>query len=245
MKWLLLIVCGLLIGAVVLWFFGPRLVKTAWLIARVAPYEQTVPDASTILVLGDSTGYGTGATAGEYSVAGRLGRDYPDYSIQNDSANGRTIGELEPIAREVAGQYELILLQIGGNDVLDGRDPAVVESELREIVQALTDNTKHLIMMSSGNVGAAPAFAGTAAAAMEARTREFRDMFVQVASTTELTYVDLFLEPENDPFIEEPERYLSLDGLHPSDAGYGFWYEQLRPVVREVLLVDGRVEEAN
>lgn len=230
---------------ILVWSFGPRIIYTAWLIVRVTPYEQTIPGAPTILVLGDSTGYGTGAMAGEYSIAGRLGRDLPDYSIQNNSANGRTIEDLQPVARDVRGQYALILLQIGGNDILDARDPFIVEQELREIVRVLNDNTEHVIMMSSGNVGAAAVFEGEEAAMMEARTRAFRDMFVQVASTTELTYVDLFLEPENDPFIAEPERYLSLDGLHPSDAGYGFWYEQLRPVVREVLSVDGRVEEAN
>ena len=58
--------------------------KTIWLIATVTPYEQVGNGTTTqkILVLGDSTGYGTGAESGNKSIAGLLGADFPAYSIE-------------------------------------------------------------------------------------------------------------------------------------------------------------------
>jgi lysophospholipase L1-like esterase len=99
-----------------------------------------------------------------------------------------------------------------------------VEEELRSIVTALSDNTDNLVMMSSGNVGGAEAFSGERAERYTALTREFRQMFLRVADETELTYVDLFLEPEEDVISNNPDIYLAVDGLHPSSAGYALWY---------------------
>ena len=232
-----LLISILLIGATLgaLWVFGPRIIKTGTLIALTSPYERALPNAPQLLVLGDSTGYGTGVMDNNDSIAGRVAEEYPDYEIVNQSQNGRTIAELESVAREVEGEYALILLQIGGNDILQGRDAEVVEEELRRIIISLTDNTDDLVMMSTGNVGGASAFTGERAQELEERSRVFRDMFEAVASDTPLTYVDLFVEPENDPFVAEPSVYLSWDGLHPSAAGYGEWYDSLQPVLAERL----------
>jgi hypothetical protein len=68
--------------------------KTLFLIARVTPYEQTGTGTGSIQFLGDSTGYGTGASSGKYSIARRVGADYPAYAIKNQSVNGRTINGL-------------------------------------------------------------------------------------------------------------------------------------------------------
>lgn len=228
---------ALLIISLLVWVWGPRSIRTLVLIARVAPYEQQIAGAPSILILGDSTGYGTGVYRARDSIAGRIGSDFPQYSIVNDSKNGRTIESLVPVARHVQGTYALILLQIGGNDLLAGRALEEVEQELRTIIAVLSARTPHIVMISTGNVGGAPAFTGDTAQLYEARSRAFRDMYKRVAAETPLTYVDLFIEPDEDPFIKNPEQYLAFDGLHPSAAGYGRWYAQLAPTL-EALLTD-------
>ena len=164
----------------------------------ITPYERTIQGAPTILVLGDSTGYGTGASKNTDTIAGRIGTDFTSYSIANKSKNGRTIGELVEVAKNLEGEYELILLQIGGNDILQQKDVYEVEKQLQEIIRALSDNTNNLLMMSSGNVGGASAFRDDEAVFYESLTRTYREMFLRVATNTELTYIDLFLEPEVD-----------------------------------------------
>ncbi len=213
-------------------FFTP--LKTAWLILRVSPYEQSIPDAPVLLILGDSTGYGTGAKKAEDSVAGRIGQDF-SLTIENRSVNGRTISELLCDTRQFSGSYELILLQIGANDILKKRDIGLVEQELRELIGKLSPHTRHLVMMSSGNVGASPAFSGKVAEKYESLSRNFRAMFMDVAAGTPLVYVDLFKEPEEDVFALQPKKYNAIDNLHPSSAGYAIWYETLYKTIENML----------
>ncbi len=232
-KILLILSVLILIILILVWLF-PGL-RTFFLIARVSPYEQTLSGAPTILILGDSTGYGTGATTKKESIAGLIGADFPHYNVVNNSVNGRTIGDLQVVVKNLNGEYALILLQIGGNDILQKRDKDQVEQELREIISKLQKHTEHIVMISSGNVGAATRFSNEQRKEYEAVTREFRNMFIAVAEETPITYVDLFVEPEKDKFIQKPDVYLSSDGLHPSSAGYALWYESLRPVLESRL----------
>jgi len=235
MNYILIGVLAISAIGVILWVVGPYSIKTAFLIARVTPYERHIPDAPSILIIGDSTGYGTGALRGTESIAGRIAADFPTYSIENRSVNGRTVEEALPVAEAVTGEYALVLLQLGGNDILTARDPADVERALRTLTQILSAHTEHIVMISTGNVGGASEFSPEKATQYEAITREFREMFERVAADTPLTYVDLFLEPENDPFIVNPETYLAIDGLHPSSAGYALWYQELHPTLETAL----------
>lgn len=219
-----------------IWLFGPRTFKTIILISVTSPYERYLEDAETILVLGDSTGYGTGVFNANDSIAGQIGADFKDFAIVNRSKNGLTIGDLLPIAQKIEGKKKLILLQIGANDILQDRDISTVEQELREIISTLVDHTDHLVMMSSGNVGGASAFSGEKAKELEERSRTFRELFQRLASQTDLVYVDLFVEPAKDPFVIEPDKYVAVDGLHPSKHGYKLWYQSLKPVISERLI---------
>lgn len=227
--------------ALLMWFTGAlRTLKTIWLIVEVKPYEQVgvSENPKTILVLGDSTGYGTGAGVGKYSIVGLIGTDYPEYSITNNSKNGRTIGEalLEIKKLPTEPKHELLLLQIGGNDILQKRDVDVVRRELTQLYIEAKKRSTHVVMISSGNVGTAAAFTGTKKAGeYERLSRQFRQMFIEVVAESGVMYVDLFEEPEADVFLAEPKKYLAIDGLHPSKEGYAYWYKTLKPTVQEVL----------
>ena len=224
-------------GLLFLWFNTSmiRFAKTLYLIATVSPFDRTIAGAPSILVLGDSTGYGTGAKTAADSIGGQIGKEFPKYSILNDTTNGRTIKELVSVVEKLDGDHELILLQIGGNDILQARDLATVERELRQIISVLETHSKNIVMMSSGNVGGARSFSGEKAAQYEQSSREFRAMFKQVAADTAMVYVDLFQEPADDPFVQNPDMYFAWDGLHPSSAGYALWYQSLSPVLKSSL----------
>ncbi len=239
---LILFIFILLVILAIAWFTGAfRTLKTIWLIVEVKPYEQTGTgeNPETIFVLGDSTGYGTGAGKKQYSVAGLLGADYPNYSVINNSKNGRTIGEALVEIRTMPKEqkHALLLLQIGGNDILQKRDLDIVRSELTQLYDEAKERSEHVVMISSGNVGTAAAFTGTKKAGEYERfSRQFRQMFIEVAAKSNVTYVDLFQEPEDDAFLKEPKKYLAIDGLHPSKEGYAYWYATLEPALRPLLL---------
>lgn len=227
----------LLIGVVVIYVDGFRLAKTLWLIVSIEPYEQFIPDAPRILIFGDSTGYGTGARLNTNTIAGRIGADFPSYTIVNTSVNGQTIKDALLKMKELpeAKAYTLILLQLGGNDILQKRPLASIKAELALLLAEATNRAEHVVLMTSGNVGGAPVFKGKQARDYEMRTRELRTVSMELSTQAGVHYVDLFLEPAVDIVSQNPKRYLALDGLHPSDEGYGVWYEKLEPVLRELL----------
>lgn len=228
---LLLIGAGLLVALI---WAGLRFGKVLVLIMQTSPYTQE-GNGQTLHVLGDSTGYGTGVRDAKDSIAGRIGQDYPNLRITNDSVNGRTIGELVPVVEKLAGRYDVVLLQIGGNDVLQSRSASDVERELETIFTKLKSHTNHIIMMSSGNVGGAVVFNEKKAAEMQQQTLLLREVFMKMSVENSVSYIDLYVDPEEDLFILEPDRYLAMDGLHPSADGYGLWYEKLQPVMSRVL----------
>jgi lysophospholipase L1-like esterase len=130
----------------------------------------------------------------------------------------------------------LIVLQIGGNDILQKRDTSKVLVDLETLLKRLAPHTKEIIMLTSGNIGTTQAFSGAEATQYDALTRAYRAGVIALAQQTpHFTYVDLFDEPENDPFVENPEIYTSLDDLHPSNQGYGLWYQKAKSAFGEVL----------
>lgn len=218
-----------------LWQFVP-LSRTLYLIARVTPYQQDGTGGESVLILGDSTGYGTGASRAKDSVAGRLGQSFPSYSIENNSVNGRTIAEgIEAISELTKPQYDLILMQLGANDILQRRTVEETEVDLRRIFESLSEFSDTIIMMSNGNVGGAPRFDGQQAEAYRVSTLNFRDMYQRVSADFGVIYVDLYEDPSEDPFVQEPDKYTSHDGLHPSSIGYAYWYAALEPHVTAAL----------
>lgn len=210
--------------------------KTLILIAKVNPYEQKGDGSKSLLILGDSTGYGTGASDSKYSIAGLIGTEYPRLDITNQSVNGRTIAGLRSDLKTLEGNYDLVLLQIGSNDILRDRPLEDAAADLNVVLDTLAPRTKKIILLSSGNIGAAGRLTGSREDYYQKQTLIFSAAFVELAERRgDFTYVDLYVAPEDDPFVAEPHVYLANDGLHPTNAGYALWYKTLQPVLKTAL----------
>jgi lysophospholipase L1-like esterase len=231
------ILIGLGIVLVVAVLSQVTFVRTLFLIIKVTPpYEQKVEGGKSLLVLGDSTGYGTGASNSKNSIAGLIGAEYPNLNITNNSKNGRTVADLRKDIESIEGTYDVILLQIGANDILQKRTLEETLEDLLLILDTLESKTKKIVMISSGNVGGAVRFKGEKAKEYQTQSIKFKEAFLSLNSErANYTYVDLYTEPENDPFVLESHIYTANDGLHPSDAGYQLWYEKLKPVLKETF----------
>jgi lysophospholipase L1-like esterase len=185
-----------------------------------------------ILVAGDSTGVGTGS-APELSIAGRLASAYPEASVKNISENGLKIaGLLEKLRALPESKYDLILLQIGGNDILGFSSVADARRDLRLVFAEAKKRAEKVAFMSTGDVGNAPAFGPLLSLAFTLKTKEMRSVFMEESKAAGVTYIDLYVPRENDPFAKEPLRYHAADGLHPTGEGYGLWFEKLLPIVK-------------
>lgn len=198
-------------------------------IATSVPYEQEGVGVS-ILVAGDSTGYGTGAADPADSIAGRLGVYYPDASVRNISKNGNTVHDVVVSLEEVR-QVDLLVLQVGGNDILQFKSTQVVRKGVRTLLERANERAADVIFMSTGDVGATPGFGPVLSWVFSNRTRTIRNIFIEEAEAAGVTYVDLYEPPQENQFLQDPERYHSADGLHPSGEGYGIWFEKMSKVL--------------
>ena len=230
----------LVMGAVVLWSTGAwRFVCTGWLIWRVEPFQQQVEYGPTILVLGDSTAYGTGATRSEDSIAGLMGERYPDYTVITKARNGLTTIGLAQLLEDWLGEehYQLVLVQVGGNDILQSVATSTSMQTMEEVIHRVQQQTQQVVWMSVGNVGSAPAFLSneSRSSSLEAASVEFHRAARQLADTVGVTYIDFFRARDVDPFVLESHLYMAADGLHPSSRGYQQWFDVLQPVLDDVL----------
>ncbi len=236
MTWYWFVGVAVLLALVVFGYSQRSLLKTVLLILQVQPYEQPGGGAGSILVIGDSTGYGTGASKSSESVIGRLGNDYTWYRIENNSRNGRTISGAITEAKKVASRYSIIVLQIGANDLLQKRTVPETLKDMNTLIDLVIPKADHVVVISSGNIGAVTRFTDDEASYYEQVSREFTNQMIQLAQNYQtVSFVPLFDEPADDPFVAEPARYLAIDGLHPSTEGYGIWYAKAAPYFARIM----------
>lgn len=183
----------------------------------------------TLLVLGDSTGRGVGADTPEDTVAGRVAAHINATHTENYATNGAEVPDLAVQIREAKlPRYDLILIQIGGNDIIALHSPKKTSQVLASILPTLPPAGKVLII-TAGNVGGASMFPIMLRSFYTWLTLRYHKEFARAAAAHGAIYVNLFFKLWNDPFIVNPSRYLAADGLHPSSPGYGLWFEKLKP----------------
>lgn len=202
--------------------------KSRALIATPAPYEQHPANPSLrVLVAGDSTGAGVGS-APEGSIAGRLGALLPEADITNHAESGSRLKDLNQVLEDIHEHYDLVLLQIGANDIIRATPLEEVRNEIRAALKHADRLGERTIIMTAGNVGLSPVFVWPFSAIVSARTKEVRTIFMQEAAAHGAVYVDLYKDRKDDVFITDVPRYFAPDRFHPSADGYGVWFEELK-----------------
>ena len=214
--------------------------KSGELVAKSVPFQHLVTHAHPrILILGDSTAVGTGVDDPRLSIAGRFSTEFPDAEVRNLGINGLRTPEL---ARDFPSfperSFDIVLLQIGANDILRGT-PLPEFSRSLEIVfgRARVIGT-HVIALHSGNIGLAPLFVWPLNVYFRTRTLRYREIYRQIAQEKGVLYVDLFHEAADDPFADH-ERFYSADLLHLSGEGYRVWYEDVRAAMKRAGIFFG------
>jgi lysophospholipase L1-like esterase len=196
---------------------------------RSRPFERAVASPRRrVLVIGDSTGVGTGAEREHDSIAGRLAADFPDIHVVNRSRNGaRTRDACLQLVQEDDARFDVVLVHVGGNDIfrrtpLD-RLAADVETLLANAAAAGT----HVLVTTTPNVGLAPAFFAPLSWWLSLRSRQVRDLFAAAARRHGAHYANFFHPRSCDPFSRDWRRYYAADGVHPSSECYGYVYRAL------------------
>lgn len=190
-----------------------------------------------ILVIGDSTARGVGALEPVNSIAGRLHEDFPQSEIVNVGETGlKTYGLREKIGDFSCEKFDLIVIQIGANDIVRFTRLFRMQDALDDILKTATSCSSEVMLLTSANVGTAPIFSLPLQWAYTRRTLQVREIFMQKAKEHGVIYVDLFQSPQDDPFAQHPEVHYASDDFHPSDEGYGVWYRKIKSALNSVSL---------
>lgn len=210
-------------------YLAIALYRGAALAEQSEVFQQNPSEArNSLLVIGDSTAVGTGAQQPEDSVAGRLGKSMPRLAITNLAEDGAKLHELmAQLQAAPDDRYDAVLIQVGGNDILGFTGIAQLRSATTVLLRAAKARTSYVAMMSTGDVGTAPAFLKPVDWIYSWRTRQVRSLFLELSGSEGIDYVDLYDPSETNPFYQNPDRYYASDGLHPSAEGYRLWFEQL------------------
>ncbi len=205
------------------------------LAASAKRYEQS-GTGPRILVIGDSTAVGTGASSPKASLAGLLGQAHPDASIENHGVNGAKVTELIPRLEALAGnRFDLVVLHIGGNDTVRFTDLKDLERDYSAVLVLAKALSPRVIHVSTGNIGTSKLIPWGVRWLYTRRTRKTRDLFQGISKEKGVLYVNLFREAAQDPFAQNPKVYYAADIFHPSDAGYADWFKRISPVVGDIL----------
>jgi lysophospholipase L1-like esterase len=212
------------------WVLGRALVAARGVIDASERFTATPADYDrSLLVVGDSTGVGTGAADPRDSVAGRLAAEFPVLRVDNNAVNGaRALAVRAQLGQARLPVYDLVLIQVGGNDAMFFTSRSELRLAIDDALAAARERSEHVALMSTGDIGDAPAIPWLLKGVLRWRSRLVRDVFMAAAARHGAEYLDLFhSEGEVSPFAQRPDLHYAADGLHPAGPGYGVWYRQL------------------
>ena len=205
-----------------------RVAESVQLVRQSEPLQVRPPaPAMRLLVVGDSTAVGTGASAPQASLVGLLAARFPGLLIENRARDGATFADVAAqLAGADLGRFDMVLVNAGGNDVIRLRNMDSVAQDIDRVARLAAQAAPLVVLMPAGNVGNAPFFMWPVSWWMTQRARQLHAAVAASAQRHGAAYVRLFEERENDPFVQQRALNAS-DGLHPSDAGYRVWLQQL------------------
>ena len=209
-----------------------RLVRIGSLLsAGTRAYENEHGEIS-ILVLGDSTVVGVGAEDPKDSLPGRLS-SLLNASVENCAKSGAIVPDLlSQLARAKRAHYDMVLVQIGGNDVIRLHSLTRTQKTLENSLPAISARSPKVVLLLAGRIGKAPLFPRfLIGPLMTSRAAALRARFIESAQRHKILYVDLLLPSK--VLNTDPKRYYAKDMLHLSSGGYGVWFAAVQDAITQ------------
>lgn len=190
------------------------------------------------VALGDSTGSGVGARDGGYVLRlfKRLEERRPESKLTNLCVSGATTADVlrDQVERGVAMNPDLVTLGIGINDIGHGLTLEEFERNYEEILSALRQKTRaEIIVTNIPDISSAPSIPGSMRSDYQRKIIRYGQKLEEIAARHGVVIFDIY-SVTNRELASHPE-YFSVDGFHPSDAGYELWAEQMWPILAQVI----------
>lgn len=189
--------------------------------AKADPYQ--------IVGFGDSLMAGYGLQNGESftdKLQAALKANGHDVVIANAGVSGDTTsGGLSRLDWSIPDGTNLVILELGANDMLRGIDPALTEKNLDTMLASLK---KRGIPVMLAGMRAAPNLGPDYQAKFDA-------IYPRLAEKYGVTLYPFFVDG-----IVADKTYLLEDGMHPNAAGIDRIVERILPTVEKVIVSNGK-----
>jgi len=202
---------------------------TLALLLVLAAFNPPPPRPKTIVAFGDSLTAGYGLRPPEafpVVLRRRLSEDGYDATVVNAGVSGDTTQKgLARLPGVEALKPDLVILELGTNDMLNGLDPKLPEANLEEIISRLRARGTPVLL---AGMRASPGTLG------EKETRRFDALFPELAARYSLPFFPFFLEGvSGDP------KLVLWGGLHPNREGVRRIVDRIAPLVESALDAPG------
>ncbi|MBK8816764.1 MAG: arylesterase [Methylococcaceae bacterium] len=179
----------------------------------------------SIVVLGDSisAAYGIEVRQGWVAlVQQKLQESHKDYAVNNESISGDTsAGGLARIDNILLRHKpEIVIVELGANDGLRGLSPAILKSNLAEIIKRIHKSGAKALLLSMRippNYG-------------KRYTEMFYNIYPDLAKEQKIPFVPFILED-----IALAKELIQQDGLHPNEKAQGMIVEKIWPHLEKLL----------
>ena len=186
-----------------------------------------------VLVVGDSTAVGIGATSPSETLVGHIVAQFPLTHVENHARMGARAHDMPTqlgLAEEA--RYDAVLIAVGGNDILRGTPRPAFQASLEQALARACALSEIVILVNCPNIGAAPLFPWPLTAILSRRSLRYRATFETVCAGHPVDFVNFTYEPKLDPFRRARSVYFASDGLHPTGAAYALCFERLKSATR-------------
>jgi len=215
------------------------------------PYQYRALRAQRrVLILGDSTGVGIGAECPTQSIAGLLAAECRGAEVVNLSVSGATLGDvpsqLRRLSHHPGARFDLVLLHVGGNDILRSPSLTVMQQTAEALLPRLHEAGQRVIWIGPGDVGLAPLFRAPFSWWLSRRSRLACELFHRLARKHDVEFVGFHGGAHRDVLARQREHFFAVDGFHPNSHGYRYCYGWLmRSVVMKQMLAQRRFPAAS
>ena len=179
----------------------------------------------TVVVFGDSLSAGYGIDVDQSWTAllqSRLSAQGYEHRVINASISGETTEGGKTRIAAALGNFDpdLVILELGGNDGLRGFPPAVMKSNLRDIIEMTRAAGSSVVLLGiriPTNYG--PRY-----------TAAFENVYRELADELDVRWIEFFMEG-----IALDESLMQDDGIHPNAEAQPILLDNAWPIIREAL----------
>lgn len=190
------------------------------------------------VVLGDSTAAGLG-TDEENSyptvLAQRLAEDGFRVHMTSLGVSGARVNDVleEQLPKVLELKPDLVFIGIGANDATHLTRLSSIESDMRDVLEALLDADMRVVVAGAPDMRA-EAFYEPLRSIAGWRGARVTDTIEDVALSLDVPVVPL-AELTGRFFDEDPEAHYASDEFHPNALGYRRWADAIYPYLAEAV----------